>query len=135
MQFDGEGRLHVFAYNIKDERHMDHIVSEDKGKTWGAAHTNYLAHGIRNPQINIIDGIWVCHGRAEQESGFVLYTSPDGENWDEGEFIGTVKGYCYYSNNIVLKDKDITNRLLIQYSQNYRDACVNIFHRWLKIKK
>ncbi len=136
MVFDDEGRLHVFAYNVNDERNLDHIISEDLGKTWGEPSVCYLDKGIRNPQVALMDGVFFVHGRAEKESGFVLYASTDCETFDEGTYIGTVKGWCYYSNNIVLKDKDNSNRLLIQYSEEYgKTACVNVFHRWLKVKK
>lgn len=135
MIFDGEGRLHVYAYNIHAEREMDHVISEDCGKTWGAAEVCYVAKGIRNPQTAILDGIFILHARAEQWTGFVLYTSKDGSNWDEGEYIGTSTGGCYYSNNVLLNDPNGGKRLLIQYSECYNEHCVNIMHRWLNIKK
>ncbi len=135
MIFDGEGRLHVYAYNLNAEREMDHIVSEDCGKTWGSAEVCYVAKGIRNPQTAIVDGIFVLHARAEQWTGFVLYTSRDGSHWDEGEYIGTNTGGCYYSNNVLLNDPNGGKRLLIQYSECYHRDCVNVMHRWLKIRK
>ncbi|MBQ4051458.1 MAG: exo-alpha-sialidase [Oscillospiraceae bacterium] len=133
MLFDSEGRLHIYAYNVNDERHMDHIVSEDGGRTWGRPDTCYLAHGIRNPQTALIDGVYILHGRAENCTGFVLYTSKDGFVWDEGTYIGDNTNYCYYSNNIVLKDPAGGNRLLIQYSESYFSECVNVYHRWLRV--
>lgn len=136
MLFDDMGRLHVFAYNLNDEKNLDHIISNDLGKTWENPDVCYLDKGIRNPQIALMDGVYLLHGRAEKESGFVLYTSTDCENWDEGTYIGNIKGSCYYSNNIVMKDKDGSNRLLIQYSECYNKGnCVNVFHRWLKIDR
>lgn len=140
MLFDDDGKLHVYAYNVNDERHMDHIVSTDKGVTWGEAETCYLDKGIRNPQTNQMDGIYILHGRkgdnlADVERGFVLYTSEDGYNWDEGTHIGHVGGGCYYSNNLVLKDKNGNNRLLIQYSECYKGNRVNVKHTWLTIEK
>ena len=134
MLFDSDNRLHVYAYNIKDETHLDHIISDDFGKTWCAPDTCYLKDGIRNPQTAIIDGVYVLHGRNAALTGFVLYTSEDGKNFDEGHNIATVKGLCYYSNNIVL-EKNGKKRLLIQYSECYKSQCVNIFHRWLEIGK
>lgn len=133
MLFDSEGRLHVYAYNVNDERHMDHIISEDGGRSWGEPDTCYLAHGIRNPQTALMDEVYILHGRAENCTGFVLYTSEDGSVWDEGTYIGDKTNYCYYSNNIVLKDPAGGNRLLMQYSESYDGECVNVFHRWLKI--
>ena len=135
MLFDDTGRLHVYAYNENDERAMDHVVSEDGGIRWVEPDVCYLAKGIRNPQTALIDGVYILHGRAEKESGFVLYSSKDGQNWDEGTYIGEVKGVCYYSNNIVLKDKDDKNRLLIQYSEIYIPSRVNVMHRWLTIHR
>ena len=136
MLFDDKGDLHVYAYNIKNEQYMDHIVSHDNGKSWDAPTACFLKDGIRNPQVAKIDGIFVAHGRNKDVNGFVLYTSADGEHWDEGEYLGREKGACYYSNNIVLKDKNGNNRLLVQYSEMYgKESCVNIKHLWLTVEK
>ena len=135
LLFDDEGKLHVYGYNLHDERNIDHAVSLDCGKTWKKTETCYLAKGIRNIQVAQMDGIYIMHGRAEQQTGFVLYTSKDGYTWDEGELLAEVKQYCYYSNNLVLKDKDGSNRLLVQYSESYGGSRVNVFHLWVKIKK
>ena len=136
MLFDDAGNLHVYAYNLNDEIHMDHIVSRDQGKNWEEPSACYLKEGIRNPQVAEMDGVYILHGRNAAADGFVLYTSEDGEHWDEGTYLGRAKGACYYSNNIVLKDKHGRNRLLIQYSENYgKEECVNVFHRYLTIKK
>ena len=136
MLFDDEGKLHVYAYNMNDEVNMDHVISEDCGKTWGEATVCFLKDGIRNPQVAQIDGVYVVHGRNAPLTGFVLYTSLDGQNWDEGSYLGTAEGCCYYSNNIVLKNPEGKNRLLIQYSEMYgREWCVDIYHRWLSIEK
>ena len=136
MLFDDKGVLHVYAYNVNDEQHMDHIISKDRGMTWEKPTACYLKEGIRNPQVTQIDGIYIAHGRNAAVTGFVLYTSEDGQNWDEGTYIGKERGYCYYSNNIVLKDKNNKNRLLIQFSESYGvAACVNIKHVWLTVDK
>ncbi len=134
MLIDDNGKLHVYAYNINDETHMDHIVSYDLGKTWDKPDTCYLKEGIRNPQSAQIDGVFVLHGRNAAINGFVLYTSNDGVTWDEGYYLADKKGLCYYSNNIVL-NKNGKSRLLVQYSECYASQCVNILHRWLEIKK
>lgn len=134
MLFDDNNRLHVYAYNIKDETHLDHIVSDDCGKTWTAPDTCYLKDGIRNPQTALIDGVYILHGRNADLTGFVLYTSEDGKNFDEGHNLATVKGLCYYSNNIVL-EKNGKKRLLIQYSESYSGSCVNVKHIWLEINR
>lgn len=136
MLFDDDGKLHIYAYNEKDEVNMDHIVSMDCGKTWGDATRCFLKEGIRNPQVAQIDGVFVVHGRNAAANGFVLYTSTDGQNWDEGTYLGNAEGGCYYSNNITLKNKDGKNRLLIQYSEMYgKEMCVDIYHRWLEVEK
>lgn len=134
MLFDAAGVLHAYAYNKNDERHLDHVESRDGGETWSVSDTCYLAKGIRNPQTACVNGIYVLHGRAEKETGFVLYFSRDGVRWDEGEYIGNVKGSCYYSNNLLLRDA-AGERLLIQYSETYRELCVNVMHRTLRIEK
>ncbi len=133
--FDENGTLHAYAYNKNDEQHMDHVISRDAGHTWDEPDVCYLKEGIRNPQTAQIDGVYILHGRNAAVNGFVLYTSDDGQNWDEGTYLGHEKGPCYYSNNIVL-NKDGKNRLLIQYSECYGvDWCVNVKHVWLEIKK
>lgn len=135
MVFDDEGRLHVYAYNIKDEVNIDHIISEDCGKTWGKAQPSFVKEGIRNPQVGLIDGVYILHGRAADCKGFVIYSSLDGQNWDEGHYMGRVNAWCYYSNNIVLKDKEGKNRMLIQFSEGYAEQRVNIKHMWIRIEK
>ena len=120
MIFDTNGDLHVYAYNFNNEHFMDHAVSADKGKTWKVLEPCYLAKGIRNPQINYIDGVYILHGRgAMTMPGLVLYTSTDATNWDEGEFINDKKTwYAHYSNNLVLKD-DEGSFAVIHYSDLY----------------
>lgn len=135
MLFDPDGRLHIFAYNRDNEFEIDHIISPDCGKSWGESHTNYLAKAIRNPQVTFIDGVYIIHGRAEDCTGFVLYSSTDCENWDEGTFLEEKHMLCYYSNNITLKAPDNSNRLLIQYSECYESCRVNVMHVWMKVKK
>lgn len=134
--FDDKGVLHVYAYNKNDEQNMDHIVSSDCGVTWNRSEICFLKDGIRNPQTAQIDGIYVAHGRNAAGDGFVLYTSEDGCKWDDGCYIGREKGVCYYSNNILLKDKNERNRLLIQYSEMYgKESCVNVKHIFMTIDK
>lgn len=135
MMFDDDGILHVYAYNQKDEVNMDHIVSKDCGRTWEKPTVCFLKDGIRNPQVAQMDGIYIAHGRNAALNGFVLYTSEDGQNWDEGCYLGHAEGACYYSNNIVLK-KNNKNSLLIQYSEMYgREMCVNVKHVWMSVEK
>lgn len=135
MLFDDQGDLHVYAYNQSDEVNVDHIVSHDNGLTWDEPLVCYLNEGIRNPQIAQIDGVYVLHGRNTSWSGFVLYTSNDGYIFDEGEYIGRKRGGCYYSNNLLLKNENNGSKLLIQYSETYESARVNVMHVWLKVNK
>lgn len=139
MLFDDLENLHVYAYNCTDEPNMDHVVSCDGGKTWGEAGVCYLPKGIRNPQVAQMDGIFILHGRNAEFDGadaLVLYTSLDGYTWDEGVYVCQAKGCCYYSNNIILRDKDGNNRLLVQYSESYgRELCVDVKHLWVTVEK
>ncbi len=133
MQFDDQDRLHVYAYNINDERHMDHVITEDFGRTWGDPETCYLDKAIRNPQTAWMDGLFLLHGRAENGRGFVLYASGDGSSWSEGTIIAPPKLGCYYSNNLVLPAENGRSKLLIQYSDTYNNKQVNVKHMWLRI--
>ena len=135
MLFDQAGNLHVYAYNVNAEREMDHLVSPDLGKTWTHKGISHVEKGIRNPQTNIIDGIFVLHGRGEKSKGFVFYSSTDGYVWDEGTYLEREKSSCYYSCNVVLRDPAGGNRLLVQYSDTYEGAKVNAMHMWVKVEK
>lgn len=136
LLFDEQGVLHGYAYNENDEYELDHIISYDLGKSWTQVKSCHFEKGIRNPQIALIDGVYIMHGRAANGKGFVIYTSTDASIWDEGEYLETEKRNCYYSNNIVLSDPNGGNRLLIQYSDTYDGwGRVNVMHMWLKIEK
>lgn len=135
LLFDSQGRLHMYAYNVSAERQMDHLISTDCGESWQVCESCYLEKGIRNPQTALIDGVYILHGRGEKDHGFVLYSSLDGQTWDTGEYLEYNKKLCYYSNNLLLKQADGSNRLLIQYSDVYEQACTNVMHMWLRIEK
>ncbi|MGM9682258.1 MAG: sialidase family protein [Eubacteriales bacterium] len=134
LQQLSDGTLAVYTYNINNEYEADCILSHDMGKTWERPFTCYLAKGIRNPQVGVIDGVYIMHGRAAHGTGFVLYSSTDGINWDEGFFIEKTKQMCYYSNNIVVNDGGDL-KMIIQYSQTYEAARVNIRHITIRIRK
>ena len=136
MLFDGEGRLHVYTYNIKDESKIDHIISYDCGKTWESPTQCGVNLGLRNPQIAFINGIFVAHGRDADVKRLVLYTSIDGEHWEDGVVLREMHYHvgCYYSNNIVLKNST-GERMLIQFSEAYEAGCVNVWHTWLEVKR
>ena len=83
-----EDKTNVYAYNENCEEEMDYAISKDFGKTWCKTGVCYLDKKIRNPQVAILDGQFILHGReAGNINSFVLYTSEDGINWDEGSRI------------------------------------------------
>ena len=134
--FDDKGDLHAYAYNEGDECNMDHAVSHDGGKSWEVLAPCFLEKGIRNPQTALVDGVYILNGRAKEVLGFVLYTSKDGNVWDEGIFVEYAPGAgAYYSNNLNLCDEN-GNFLLIQYSSCYDGkAKVNVMHMNLRVQK
>lgn len=134
--FDEQGRLHAYAYNESCENKMDHVVSCDCGVTWEVLEPCHVEKGIRNPQTAFIDGVYILHGRAAPNKGFVIYTSEDAHNWDEGTMIIEKElAAAYYSNNIVLSDEQ-GKFLLVQFSDTYSDDHrVNVKHMKVRIKK
>lgn len=136
MMFDTNDTLHVYAYNNDDEVNMDHAISTDFGKTWTVLEPCYVAKKIRNPQIGYVDGVYILHGRGGATGGFVLYTSEDLTNWDEGVLLIDKKNVgAFYSNNLTLKDEE-GNFLLMQYSDTYEFwGKVNVMHQKLRIKR
>lgn len=133
--FDENNVLHAYAYNNTDEQEMDHAISEDFGKTWTLLKPCHLAKGIRNPQTALIDGIYILHGRAGDTKGFVVYSSENASDWDEGTLIVSKENVsAYYSNNVNLHDEN-GNFLLIQYSDTYEGLTkVDVKHILLRIK-
>jgi len=134
LLMDTEGRLHAFAYNESAECDLDHAVSCDFGQTWEMLPPCHLAKRIRNPQIALIDGVYVCHGRGG-DAGFVFYTSEDCVHWDEGAFLQPERAGAFYSDNLHLTDEK-GNFLLIQYSESYDGSMrVNVKHVRLRIRR
>ncbi len=134
MQFDTYGNLFVYAYNEKNETELDYAISKDAGKTWSKTGSCYLAKRIRNPQIAILDGQFILHGREScNTNAFVLYTSEDGIIWDEGHRIVNYQPACsFYSNNVII-NKNAKNKLMVQYSQTFTESNrVNIYHMWIE---
>ena len=131
-----DGSLVCYEYDSSDEFNLVYHISDDMGKTWKESGKSFCAKRIRNPQVARVNGGYILHGRAgcmtkELPMHFVLYTGTDGIHWDEGRYIYESEGQtAYYSNNIVLDNKDGTQRLLIQASIPYSKGCVNIGH-WL----
>ena len=157
--FDKEGALHAYALNDKAVCDHDHTVSFDGGKTWSEPDIIHFEIGLNNPQIGLIDGIFIAHGRSAKCDGYVLYTSLDAVKWDKGTYIANKQGLCYYSNHLNLRDEK-GEFLLLQYSEVYNDngepsdvanmaknifmgnnlsrlekARVNVMHRVLRIEK
>jgi len=142
MVFTSEGRLIIYNYNANDQQNMDYAISSDCGKTWDRACKSFVEKNIRNPQVGILDGQFILHGRSgESETGhggFVLYTSKDGLTWDAGHMLIPNKSACFYSNNLVLTGPDGKDRMLVQYSENVKDmgtpwsGQVNVMHFWLE---
>lgn len=134
MQFDSDENLIVYAYNEKCETELDYAISEDGGKSWSETGVCYLAKKIRNPQVAILDGQFILHGREAGEiNAFVLYTSKDGKEWDKGHrIVGYHPASSFYSNNVIV-NKNGKNKLLVQYSQTYKEShCVNVYHMWIE---
>jgi len=137
LLFDKQGRLHAYAYNEGDERHMDHAISCDNGKTWTVLEPCYLDKAIRNPQTALLDGVYLLHGRSENAMGFAFYSSLDGSNWDDGILLAHNPKPIgdFYSNNLVLRD-EFGPFLLVQYSETFDGTDrVNVKHVRLRIKK
>lgn len=149
--FDDKDILHMYTYNSKDEEHLDHLVSCDFGKTWEILEPCPVKQGARNPQTAFMDGVYFLHGRTSDIGGFVLYTSENGSDWDEGTRIENYEGHlcgAFYSNNIVLEDEN-GKFLFVQYScpyinrplyyseadKKYYVATVNVKHVRVRIEK
>lgn len=135
-------QLIVYAYNVNDQEKMDYCISNDMGKTWIKTGLSYLKQKIRNPQVGCLDGQYILHGRAGEDEhghgGFVLYTSKDGINWDDGKMLIENKSACFYSDNLTLKTPYGKNKMLVQYSENINDpgsdwsGRVNVMHLWIE---
>ena len=144
MIFTPEGKLIVYTYNYADEVNMDCAISSDLGKTWDEIGKSYVAKKIRNPQVGLLDGQFILHGRSGgwEDAGFVFYTSADGVHWDEGQELIKGKTACFYSNNLTITGSDGKERMLVQYSENIsgnekvEEGCwpsqVNAMHLWIE---
>ena len=102
-----EEKLIAYAYNLKDEQNMSYAISEDFGKTWNEKGKSFVKNKIRNPQVGILDGQYILHGRAGESEGgkgsFVIYTSTNGIDWDEGTILVKDKRpACFYSENLTV---------------------------------
>ena len=125
----------LHGYN-EEEKYLVYALSRDGGKTW---YENGNTHcRVGNPQIGILDGQYILHGRAGGR-GFILYTSADGIHWDEGHMLESLSYGCFYSNNVLLHpvEPGQKDRLLVQFSQSYcdrgnKDSRVNVMHMMIE---
>jgi hypothetical protein len=141
MAFRADGSLIAYVYNHDDEKQLDYVISLDEGRTWSKPKTALFAKQIRNPQLAAFRNGYVLHGRSgsrgkrEIAGHFVLYTSADGINWDEGRYLKMQSaGAGAYSNNVLVHDakQKQSPRLLIQASHAYKESKTNIYHWWLE---
>lgn len=140
--FRPDSSLLFYAYNVDDEQNLTCLISDDFGKTWSEPFKSKVAKLARNPQVGYINGVYILHARSSGCIGgcLVVYTSPDGINWDEGTVVtDTTEGKPhggYYSNNITLTDSDGKQNMLIQYSEDYAipSGKVNIMHAWITVE-
>ena len=137
-----DDRLIAYAYNVNDEFNMDYVVSADRGRSWSEPKKSFCAKRIRNPQVFCLKGLYFLHGRSGNEDrrwpfNFVLYTSQNGIDWDEGRFLRVTAPnewgtHSYYSNNLVLGRFGGPIRALIQASVPYSEARENVAHWWIE---
>ena len=140
MVFRPDGSLLVYCYDRSDEHNLKYTVSRDNGHTWQTNRRAFFAKRLRNPQIAYFGGTYFIHGRSgnygkqERRKHFVLYTSADGIHWDEGTYLRLCDaGYGAYSNNLVVRQPDGTERLLIQASHAYEENKTNVIQYWVDL--
>ena len=135
-----DGKMIAYVYSRDDEeKYLDYVISDDDGRTWSEIKRTYMEKKIRNPQVIKFKDCYFLHGRSGQHgegSGhFVLYTSEDGINWDEGTYLAMQShGVGAYSNNLVVGAKyNMENqRLLIMSSHAYDENKTNIVYWWIE---
>ncbi len=140
--FRPDGKLIAFAYDEADERNLKYIESEDNGFTWGVGKRMFFKNRMRNPQIAYFDGKYFMHGRSgsrgeEGKAGnFIVYTSDDGYNWDNGEVIRYREAAAgSYSNNVIIHDDEGNEKaLLIQFSHAYHLFKTNVLELLIEKK-
>ncbi len=140
-----DGSFVAYSYPAKgeqtDEHNIPYVISSDQGHTWSEVKTTYFAQRIRNPQMSAkIGDLYFLHGRSgsygPNRGNFVLYSSTDGINWDEGTLLyrGS-KGTDCYSGNAAVRSPGShgPDKLLIQSSIGYDDtARVNTRQWWIE---
>ncbi len=127
-----------------DEKNIPYVISKDGGHTWSEVKTTYFAKAVRNPQMSgKIGDYYLMHGRSgsygDNPGNFVLYSSKDGINWDDGVFLMSRQitpggGDCYSGNTIIGKyNSSSPKKLLIQGDLSYDGPRVNIYHWWVEV--
>ena len=141
MVFTPEGKLLVYCYDECDEHNLKYIISNDCGLTWETTRRTFFARRIRNPQLAYFGGKYIVHGRSgtwgqvEKTGHFVVYTSDDGINWDEGQYMHMrVAKAGAYSNNLVVHMPDGSERLMIQVSKAYEEYKTNVLMYFIEKK-
>ncbi len=141
--FRQDNSLVFYGYNINDTENMTCLISEDLGKSWGKPFKSYVSKMARNPQVEYLNGYYICHARYDGEwEEFAVYYSKDGINWSDGVIVsdyfenGIGHDGCYYSNSLPVKGKDGVTRLLVQYSETYvpKTAKATVMHAWIECK-
>lgn len=130
MIFTESEELIVYTYNNQDEQNMDYAISKDFGKTFYKTGKSFVENKIRNPQVGLLNGQYILHGRAgDSESGlgsFVIYTSKDGINWDRGTIlVKDVRPACFYSENLTVSMPNGKQKMFVKYSENYHVGAVD----------
>lgn len=136
-----DGRLLAGAYTEKNEKAFYYCISADGGQTWGEQKTAIVPKGIRDPELACLEGQYFLHGRSgnkgEGANRFVLYTSRDGENWNEGILVSRdPRGPDGYSHNCIVRKngKPDATQLMINYSIIYSGRNTNQYVFFVKPK-
>lgn len=137
MCFTPEENLIVYTYDEKDEHNLKYIVSHDYGCTWEINRRAFFARRMRNPQLAYFHGRYFMHGRSGSMGSvpghFILYSSTDGVNWDDGQFLRMRSaGFGAYSNNLLVHMPDGRERLMIQTSHAYFENNTNTIMFWIE---
>ncbi len=143
------GDIIVYSYPYRKEGDINeydipYVTSADEGRTWSEVRTTHFAKAIRNMQLSLkIGDRYFLQGRSGSKSRdpkhLVLYTSPDGINWDDGIFLYRKEiggGDCYSANEVIgTYDTAAPKRLLIQASIAYEEGSskVNEHHWWIEV--
>jgi hypothetical protein len=129
-----------------DEKNIPYVISKDDGRTWSEVKRTYFAKSIRNPQMaGKVGDYYFMQGRSgsygENPDNFVLYSSKDGINWDDGVYLVTRqhtpragRGDFYSGNAVVGKySSSSPRRLLVQADMSYDGPKVNIYHWFVEV--